>query len=467
MTDISSFLPINKEREEEIISYFYKNQKEVFRVEEKYFFDITCKLLYWCIKEISTTEYICDIHLLYDYAKKKKVNIDKKEIERIVNTEITHKNIDLLFTSIKDFYIENEILKKVETIASKTLNKKELDREGIKELSIILSKDISSLGDNAGLFNTQEIADKYRAEQEKRESGIKIRSLGYKEIDQFVTRPAAEEEMTVLVGLKGMGKSIFKLCQINNLLNQGICVVAFEPEMPMMSNIDRWISVRSGVSTYELLKKDKDQKLKNRIEKELRRIESLPNFIYYEDASLNIYKILDLTHKAKQIFRDRGVLPNDEYIFESFDTFDMLEDFEDADPKKIKANINKFHRLVVRPEKIHAYLLWQGNENKLRSGKMFKNPDDLDYYRIGVEDIEGGAAIASKARLVMSLNRPVQMKKMLFSERMEEWNMERDLLNIAGVKQNDGNLFFTQFSFGDNMRIYPYRGNDHGNGNDN
>jgi hypothetical protein len=102
-------------------------------------------------------------------------------------------------------------------------------------------------------------------------------------------------------------------------------------------------------------------------------------------------------------------------------------------------------------------LLLQGNENKLRMGKIFKKAEELDYYRIGVEDIEGGASFAAKARLVLSLNRPVQMKKQLFPQRMEEWNMEDDLLNISGVKQNDAPLFFTQFSFGDNMRIYPHK----------
>ena len=459
-TDISPFLLINKEREEEAIAYFFNNQKEIFRIKEKWLFDPLCKLLYDCIKEINSTKYKCDLHLIDNYIKKKNVKVDKEEVKRIINSKITFENISLLFVNLKDFYIENTILKKVEQIASKTLSKNDLDKKGIKELTQIIENDLSDLGDNNGLVDTKQLSNIYRSELEKRERGNRKRSLGYKEIDVKVTRPAAPEEITLLVGLKDMGKSIFKLCVENNLINEGICVVSFNPEMPLISNVDRWISIRSGISIYDLLKKDKEQKLKGQIEKELRRIENLPNFLYYEDANLNIYSILDLVKKSKQIFKDRGVLPEDEYIFITIDTFTMLEEFEDADPKRIRANINKFHRLVVRPEKIHAYLLLQGNENKLRNGKIFKNPDDLDYYRIGTEDIEGGASYAATARLVLSLNRPVQMKKKIFPQRIEEWNMENDLINIAGVKQNDGPLFFQQFSFGNNMRIYPYYENE-------
>jgi hypothetical protein len=458
--NISSFLPINKEVEEQAISFFAKNQKEVNRTKDIYFYDSTCKLLYTCIKEINDTEYKCDLTLLYDTVKKKNSNIDKSEIERILNIEVNIDNIKLLFVKLKDFYVENEILKKVELIAAKTLEKKELDRTGIKDLSQILEKDLNDLGDNENLIDTKEMAIRYREEMQKRQKGDRVRSLGYASLDKLVTRPGAPEEATLLVGLKNIGKSLFKVNQENNLINNDVCVVSFNPEMPMISNMDRLISIRSGISIFDLLKKDKDEQLQKQIEREIRRFEQIPNYLYYEDATLDIYSIRDRIRKAKQIFSDRGVLPDDEYIFATIDTFDMIEEFEDADPRHIKGGMNKFHRLVLRKEKIHGYLLLQGNENKLRGGKLFKKPDDLDYYKIGVEDIEGGAAFAAKARLVLSINRPVQMKKMLFPERIDEWNMELDLLNIAGVKQNDGKLFFTQFSFGDNMRIYPYQKNE-------
>jgi hypothetical protein len=455
--ELSSYLPINKEIEETLISYFIRNQKETHRTKEKYLFDSLCKTLYESIKEINEFDLICNVGILFDFAKKKNKDVEKSEIQRIFDSYTNFDNIKYLFTKLKDFYIENEILKKVEIIAAKTLDKGILDKEGIKELSQLLESDIVNLGDNEGLLDTKVITNRYRKEQENRQLGARKRSLGYKELDALVTRPGAPEEMTILVGMKGSGKSAFKLCQENNLINSGICVVSFNPEMPLVSNMDRLVSIRSGLNIFELLKKDKDKQLQNTIERELRRIEAIPNFLYFEEATLDLYVVRDLIRKAKQIFSDKKVLPDDEYIFVTFDTFDMLEDFEDAEPKRIKANMNKFHRLIMRKEKIHSELLLQANENKIRMGKMFKKPEDLDYYKIGKEDIEGGAAFAAKARLVISINRPVQMKKEFFPERMEEWNMEMDLLNISGVKQNDGPLFFTQFSFNENMRIYSHK----------
>lgn len=454
----SSFLAPNTETEEYIIAFLLKNQKEAYRTKEHYFFDPTCKIFYQCIKDINETEFKCSFHLIYEFAKKKNQTIDSDTYQRIVNTYTTFDNVNFYFNKLKDIFIQNEILKKVESIIAKSIDKKDFDKQGIKELSGLLESDIVSLGDNEGLLDTSQLTERYRKEQQLRQTGERKRSLGFAELDKYVTRTAAPEEITILLGFKGFGKSAFKLSQENNLINDGICVVSFNPEMPTISNTDRLVGIRSGISIYDLIKKDKDQRLQNTIERELKRIEEIPNFLYIEEPSLNIYSVLEKIRKAKQIFSDRGVLPDDEYMFVTFDTFDMLEEFENADPKKIKSNVNQYHRKISRKEKIHSEWLLQANENKIR-GTIFKKPDDLDFYKFGEEDIEGGAAYSSKARVVMSINRPVQMKKKYFPDRMDEWNMELDLLNLSGVKQNDGPLFFTQFSFNENMRIYPHKKN--------
>jgi replicative DNA helicase len=454
--DTSSFLPNNVETEQQIISYLIRNQKEAHRINKKFFFDNYCKLFYENIVRINEESLSCDVNLLYDFVKQQESNVNKEDIQKIFDTYTKFDNIEFLFTKLKDFYISNQILQKVEDIAAKTLDKNSLDIKGIKELGGLLDSDIVSLGDSAGLLTTKDLTKRYREELEKRDSGIRKRSLGYMELNKYVTRPAAAEESSILVGMKGGGKSAYKLNIENNLANQGICVISFNPEMPMLSNVDRWIGIRAGIPTTELMKEKKEQALKTQIERELKRIENIPNFLYYDDAYLDIHLILDRIRKSKQIFAKAGVLPEDEYVFVTFDTFDMVTEFESADPRQIKAGMNKFHRMIVRKEKIHAFLLLQANENKIR-GNMFKKPEDLDYFKVGIEDIEGGAAYAAKARIVLSINRPVQMKKQFFQQRMDEWNMENDLMNISCVKQNDGPLFFTQFSFNDNMRIYSHK----------
>ena len=214
--------------------------------------------------------------------------------------------------------------------------------------------------------------------------------------------------------------------------------------------------MRSSIDIEDLVSAEKDRRLESRIENALRGLEDNPYYLYNSDADLDFNKVDSLISKAKQIFKERGVLPEDEYIWTKFDTFDMLSEFDGADPKKIKANVNIFHRLI-RKQRVFALLLMQANENKIRGEIKFKKPEDLDWYKLGKEDIEGGAAYASKARVVFAINRPNYLKKEFFPERMEEWNLEPDIINIHSAKLNDGNPFFLQFVRGDYYRIDPYK----------
>ena len=99
----------------------------------------------------------------------------------------------------------------------------------------------------------------------------------------------------------------------------------------------------------------------------------------------------------------------------------------------------------------------QANENKFRGGKIFKKPDELDFYKVGLEDIEGSASFAQRCRVIMTLTRPLQLKKRYFPEQMEQWEIETDFINCNIVKQNDGAEGFIQFVFGDNFNIYPFK----------
>ena len=85
----------------------------------------------------------------------------------------------------------------------------------------------------------------------------------------------------------------------------------------------------------------------------------------------------------------------------------------------------------------------------------FKKSEDLDYYKIGIEDVFGGSGYASRSRIVLSLQRPKHLKMMFFPERNEEWEFEEDIINCNCVKQNDNKLFFTKFIFDETFRIMP------------
>ena len=136
----------------------------------------------------------------------------------------------------------------------------------------------------------------------------------------------------------------------------------------------------------------------------------------------------------------------------------MIEDFSNAKGSyEIKCACNHLHRLA-RKHKCHIVYLAQANENKFRSGKTFTTPESCESYRTQVEDVEGGASYAARSRVVMSINRPNVLKRRFLHERIEEWELEDDIMYITIVKQNDGKLGECMFVFpDDSFRLIPYK----------
>jgi hypothetical protein len=96
------------------------------------------------------------------------------------------------------------------------------------------------------------------------------------------------------------------------------------------------------------------------------------------------------------------------------------------------------------------------NENQLRK-KMFSDPQDVDKYRPNLEDIYGSAAYSQRARVVLVLHRPRDIKKRLFPELTDAWENELDIIKCAIAKQSDGDLSVQEFLFDPScLRVVPY-----------
>lgn len=456
-TASDSFLFYDKEKEKIFICYLLKNPQSVSSFDKNLLKDSFYKSIFNVVENLVNSDIQIDSISVYDACRIIATNVTKKDIEDLFNTSYDFKNIDYIITQLKQYDVKSRIVTTIEKLASKSVQNEDFELKDLENLSDLLQNQIVSLRTNSGLYSCQEMSTIYKDILEKRKLGLQKRTVGYPELDEVITRPLASGEMTALVGWKGYGKSAFKENIKNSLINQRICVVSFEPEMEMESSYDRLLCIREGLSLQELFLKEKDRRLEQKIDRGIEKINAIPNYFYVPDPDISIAGVEEKILKAKEKFQDLKVLPEDGYMVVTFDLFEMLTDFDNADPIKIKTNMNKFHR-VIRKYKLPAFIVLQANENKIRTGKIFKKPEDLDFFKVGKEDIEGGAAFASRARLVMSLNRPTQMKKEFFPERNEEWNLEIDTINIHGVKQNDGNLFFRQFSFDENtFRIRALR----------
>jgi hypothetical protein len=247
--------------------------------------------------------------------------------------------------------------------------------------------------------------------------------------------------------------SIFAKHIENNLINKGVCVLSFNLEMSKESSIDRLLCIRERIPLKDMQQPGMTPRLKAVIQRGLTSISKLLNYIYCPDEYMDFYTLDASIHKAKNMFRENKVLPDDEYMVIIIDLLDMVKGFDD--PKEIKTSMDELHRLA-RKHKIHIIGLVQANENKFRNGKIFKNPEELDYYKIGLEDIYNGSSYGARARVVISLNRPLFMKRRFFPELEERWELEDDLILVNVVKQNDGYLSQTKFVFGENFMITPF-----------
>jgi hypothetical protein len=177
--------------------------------------------------------------------------------------------------------------------------------------------------------------------------------------------------------------------------------------------------------------------------------------MYLDATTLSIAQLEYEIQSAKNQFRKFKVLPSDEYMVVTLDLASMMTDFGELTPNEIEIAMNKLHR-VARKHKVHIIIVIQANENKIRNMKMFKKPEEIDNYYIGLEDVKGGAAYKERSRVVIGLHRPVFMKKKYFPSMKEIWEAEPDIIQVHLLKQNDGDIGFAEMVLLDNFRIANY-----------
>ena len=453
---LTDYIAQCSDHEQIFISYLITDESCTSKLDYEYLTDIYCKTIYKNILEIKNQQLVLNKNLLEEFCRKQINDFDQKIFNNFFD-EKDFSNIEYSIFKIKETFFKNKLALDLDKVISNfIIDKKDVNLESVKKLIDNVNNNLINMESDKQLLTTTDIGKEYRTILEKRKLGKIKRSIGSPEVDKRLLKSAPAGEMNILMGMKGGLKSTICKNWENYLINSGICVLSFNPEMEAESNYDRLMSLRSGISSEELISPDKERRVENRIERTILAFEELPNYIFNSDADLDFNKVDGLISKAKQIFKERGVLPDDDYIYTTFDTFNMLKEFDGAKPEKIQANVNIFHR-IIRRQRCFSLLLLQANENKIRGGLKFKKPEDLDWYKLGKEDIEGGSAYASKARVVFAINRPNYLKKEFFPEQIEEWNLEPDIINIHTPKLNDGEPFFLQFVRGDCYRIEPYR----------
>lgn len=453
--DIKSFKEINLKNEQKFISYLMRNPKEAISFDVEYILNNNIKNIIIAIKELSSSNLNYTHDELLIFLSKIDSSIDKSQLENLYNAFNDFNNIDFIKKEIKQCYLKTKVNNKIlNDILVNTDSAGELDVNKLRNLGGYLLYNLSEIEDKVKIKTAKDIAEEYEKTLEEREKGIKRRSLGFKPLNDALTRPAADGEMTGLVSFKGMAKSIFTKT-INNInINHKIPVLDFDLEMTQESSTDRMIAMRGSYSLNELLMKEKDDEIKLRLQRDIALFKRNPYYHYVNESNINLDDLDSIIHNSKVMFREKGILKNDDdYMFITIDLLEMVKEFSTPIPEKLIPAINKLHAINKR-HKTHIFFTLQANENKIRSMK-FSKPEDLDYYKMGLEDVYGGGWAGGRVRTMLSLQRPKHLKYMFFPDRIEEWELEEDIINCHCLKQNDGGLFFQQYVFGRNFHIYP------------
>jgi replicative DNA helicase len=306
-------------------------------------------------------------------------------------------------------------------------------------------------------LTSEDLVDRYYDTLMDRDDPRKKKSIGFKVLDKNITRPGAPKEITIFAALRAVGKSTFRQIIENNLINKGTPVVSFSLEMSEESTMDRMVSSKTNIPMIDLNKQSKKQINDSRLKRALKDFKTKKNFLFTDRSDFSFEKIDAALYKAKEIFRKNGTFDKigEEYMVITIDVLNMVSDFGSQEPTDILKAMDKLHNLVKK-HNVHCIGIVQINETKLRGGKIWKNPEDLNHYRPNLEDIYGGGGYGQRARVVGILHRPKALKERMFPEMQEIWDAEEDILEFHCVKQNDGILFLQKFIFdGEKMRISP------------
>ena len=449
---------INVENEHKVLAYCMRNLGEISLIEKTHFLHPINQALASALNSLNEKHLEFTKEDLLTFAREVNPSINIELIKQIHDKFESFPNIERAKEVLINDYYKTKVSKKIiEDLLTETTKKDYVPSEKFREIGLELLNSPIAIRDTDILLPTSEIAKRHQAIIQERILGKKDHSVGIRLLDALITKPGAAQEISYILGLKGSGKTALILNMINNLINRNVCVLFVSLDMSMESIIDRWICIRENLSIKELVRKDMNPEIQEKVKLAQERLSKLDNFLLVNRRSLDLNLLEVLIVRAREMFRKRGCLPDDGYFVLAIDHTSLLDDFEGDELKLVNKAVRKLH-VMTGEHNIHTIGLIQANENKFRTGRVFKKPEDLDNYRFGLEDIYGSGAYANSGRVVMSINRPLHLKKMFFlgEEYKEMFESEIDYLHLNIVKQNDGPLGSLKLLFDDNFRIVPY-----------
>jgi len=429
------------ENSQKFITYLWKKDvTDCVLIKPEYILNSRLRKIYTAISNLAEQNIPIEIDILLDECRRSDSTIEYNELKLLYDSFDDFTNIETVVKRLHQDYLKQKNLKTITGDLFVNLDSNnDLDLNKTKKLLDDLQLTILELeGNENDLLSFDNIFTDYKQKLLERWEGKEKRSIGIPELDKHLTYAGEPGSMMSIVAQSGAGKTTVLLNSLIHNLHRNICCIYFSLDMGTVPICDRYICIKGKISNKDLFSDHVTREQKGKILRYVNEYVELKNYIHYpEDKSLTLDKLDTFLYKAKQKFKQLGVLPEDEYIVIYIDTLDLVDDFAGMDPDKMEKSINKLH-FLLRKHKVFALNALQLGENKLRGATM--TPEKIDTIHFSVEDIFGSSAFKKRNRAVIVAQRNSAMKKVLFPTHAdrEMWDLEEDIMKLSIVKQNDG-----------------------------
>lgn len=235
------------------------------------------------------------------------------------------------------------------------------------------------------LVRGEAVASRYWEGLAARAQGRKL-GLGYEAVDVHVTEGLLPGRITLFAARPRTGKSAFVAGVVRNLAAIGVPSLWLTYEMSLTAQMDRLVSMETGIPLTRVLELRLDEHEKDRVEEAVGRIARWP--LVFDDR--RGVRWVDAVAAATRARRKHGV----EVVF--VDLFDRLADLAAEDNKAgaIEDLLNRCSDQALRLG-VHFFLVAQVN----------RRADQRDDHRPRLSDLRNSGAYEQNADLVLLLHR--------------------------------------------------------------
>ena len=447
---MQTFSDLNSLNEKKFISYCIKYPDQILEIDSKYILNKTNSEIYNTLLSLYKNDIAFTVDEIYStISKNPDTECTKEDLKFIVEEYTEFQNIETIKQSLKDAYFKNRIGPEIlVTLLNDIEEAREIDYDRVENLVEQINDTVSEIKHVPRFKTAKELSENYTKTLLDREKGINKRTIGFDSIDAQCIRIAEPKDMTTIFAQKGMGKSTFVQNIETRLMNRHIPILHFSLEMPEEADMDRHITIRSNTTLDQLYlpMQMKNERQYSRAKRTVQQFGEIDNYVYVDEQSLALADIDYIIKDVKKYFKSKNLLDDTGYMWVTIDLASKIKEISGqyGDGVEIGATILD---QICKKHACHLCNIVQANENKLRGGLRFKSAEELDYYVLTDEDVKGGGGWSESSRMVLSLTRPLMMKKKYFPDRIDEWNLEEDIIWVQATKSNYGDIFRVPFVF--------------------